>query len=89
MIDLGGCVVEQLEENTVEVTGMLEEVRAGATKLWKELAFYRQIIHPPTHSFVCLFVHCSQAANAKAEKKLQEEHVTLTCSKTSSKSWSP
>jgi hypothetical protein len=65
MIDLGECVVEQLEEDTVEVTGMLEEVRAGATELRKELVFTAELfIHPPTRSFV----RCSQAADAKAEK---------------------
>jgi structural maintenance of chromosome 2 len=32
------------------------------------------LIHSPTHSFV----HCLQAAHAKAEKKLQEECATST-----------
>jgi septal ring factor EnvC (AmiA/AmiB activator) len=36
--------------------------------------FFNFPIHPRTR----LFVHCFQAAHAKAEKKLQEERATLT-----------
>jgi structural maintenance of chromosome 2 len=82
-----GAFVEQLEKETEEVAGTLQEAKAGAMKVRKELVirirtqrtfFLHRIIHPPTQSFIRSFVHCSQAAHAKAEKKLQEKRATLT-----------
>jgi hypothetical protein len=86
---LGGGVVEQLEKDTEEVTGMLEEARALAPKLWEELAVSGVripmppflSIHPPICSFIVTRPH-----TPKPRRSPKRNARCLPASVTSSKS---